>query len=220
MEVFGLSSAATVFSLARASLTRVLGLVLINKRPLNNGQQQKASSDRDITGRSIAFYGRVIYGSQVFARQKPPIRFLRVLCARFWTAGTISSWPFREISHSDYVHRRVHFRWLCELEHGDGYATSFFVPRGLTANFESRLIQGLWYKNIRIEYKHLFFIIDHFRKLHTFSHVSKHRRITLKNWISVFLLSSKYLSIISQYHLPTARAAHWYSGFLSRNATP
>ena len=157
MEVFGLSSAATVFSLARASLTRVLGLVLINKRPLNNGQQQKASSDRDITGRIIAFYGRVIYGSQVFARQKPPIRFLRVLCARFWTAGTISSWPFREISHSDYVHRRVHFRWLCELEHGDGYATSFSVPRGLTANFESRLIQGLWYKNIRIEYKHLFF---------------------------------------------------------------
>lgn len=57
---------------------------LIKRRVLNGGQQRKASLDKDITVRIIAFYGRVNYSSQVFARVEAPQKRVGSLSSRLF----------------------------------------------------------------------------------------------------------------------------------------
>lgn len=123
---------------------------------LNGGQQRKASLDKDITVRIIAFYGRVNYSSQVFARIEAPQKRVGSLSSRLFLGrggrDNIQLTVPRDKSLVDYVYMlRVHFRWLDELERDRGYKASLFsFPKQISRRDDVELKLDREYRYMKI----------------------------------------------------------------------
>ena len=124
-------------STSGVSLTRDPGFAPVNKE--TDVERRIASSDRDIARPCY----RVLRPRKLRLAGSRAGRKRRLACSRerasFWAARCSWQYPTdrsaRSITRITYVLRRVHFRWLRELERSGGYASSFVDPRGFAANF-------------------------------------------------------------------------------------